>query len=83
MPGKDLKSVTIKDVFEKTFGKEEGRAVLAEIQAAYDKGLTGTELKKKADEIVSKRKPLVGPKEAVEPVSTGACASTAIVVPAF
>ncbi len=55
MAKQDLKSVTLKDVFEISFGKEQGDVILGEIQAAYNQGLTGMPLRHKAEEIISKR----------------------------
>jgi hypothetical protein len=60
MAAKQLAQLTLKDVFENSFGKAEGASILAEIQEAYGKGLTGPALKTKADEIVAKHKPPTG-----------------------
>jgi hypothetical protein len=57
MANVDLKSLTIKDLFQNSFGVEQGDAILKEIQAAHDQGLTGMALRHKAEEIVSKHVP--------------------------
>lgn len=51
----ELKSLTVKELFEHAYGNMEGDEILNEIQIAYDQGLRGMALRHKAEEIVAKR----------------------------
>lgn len=56
MSKKQLKAQTLQGVFRNSFGEKEGDEILQEIQVAYESGLTGEALQKKATEIVKDRK---------------------------
>lgn len=50
MDTNDLTGITLKEIFEKILGEENGRELLSKIQAKYDDGVRGKELEKYAKE---------------------------------
>ena len=46
MDGKKIKDKTVKDIFQALVGEENADNFLKDVQAAYDKGLTGETLKR-------------------------------------